>query len=123
MISNIYDISNIKERYRHAIAPAGPPPGADIWPIMNFVVAKKIGIVNYGVHKHNFTAKPVSFMWDWLHIRNSINLAAGITINGVLMVFFRGLPNSLKLLSVPDDVFSEPMALATPNVSWNKTMM
>ena len=120
---NIRDIINVETRYRSAFAPAGPPPGEDVWPIVNFAVASKIAINNYGAHKHNFSAKPVSFLWDWLHIRNSVHLAACITINGVFMACFRGLEPSFELLEVPKETFSTPPTKAIANTTWNKTMI
>lgn len=119
---NIKDIANVEARYRGAFAPAGPPPGEDIWPIMNLAVASKIVVNNYGVHKHNFSARPVSFLWDWLHIRNTANVAACITINGVFMACFRSLEPSLELLDVPKETFPTPPTKAIANTTWNKIM-
>ena len=120
--NNIQDISNIEARYRGAFAPAGPPPGPDIWPIINLALASKIAVNNYGVHKHNFSAKPVAFLWDWLHIRNSVHLAACITINGVFISCFRGLEPSFELLEIPKETFPTPPTEATANSTWNKIM-
>ena len=122
MTYNIQDISNIEARYRGTFAPAGSPPGEDVWSIMNFAIASKIVINNYGIHKHNFSAKPVSFLWDWLHVRNTANVAACITINGVFMSCFRGLEQSLELLDIPKVTFPTPPTKATANTTWNKIM-
>lgn len=46
--------------------------------------------IYYRAHKHNFSAKPVCFFWDWLHIRNKVHSAASITIAGVFVSCFRG---------------------------------
>ena len=119
---NIQDIAKLETRYRGAFAPAGPPPGAEIWPILNLALASKIVINNYGVHKHNFSAKPISFIWDWLHIRNTAHLCACITINGVSMACFRGLESSLELLDVPTETFPSTPTKAIANTSWNKEM-
>jgi hypothetical protein len=119
---NIHDIYDIKARYRGAFAPAGPPPGEDIWPVANFTFANLMVANNYGVHKHNFAVKPVSFIWDWLHVRNTINLAACITINGVFMCCFRGLASSFQSLEIPDDLFPTPVTKAASNISWKATM-
>jgi hypothetical protein len=119
---NIQDIAHIETRYRGAFAPAGPPPGEEVWPIMNLAVASKIVVNNYGVHKHNFSAIPVSFLWDWLHIRNTANVAACITINGVFMACFRSLEQSLEYLDVPKETFSTPPTKAVANTTWKKVM-
>jgi hypothetical protein len=119
---DINDVANVKTRYHNAFAPAGPPPGEDIWKIMNFAIASKTVINNYGKHKHNFTAKPISFIWDWLHVRNTAHLAACITINGVFLSCFRGLEASLEQLEVPKETFPFPPAESVANVTWNKTM-
>ena len=122
MTYNIQDIANVEARYRGAFAPAGPPPGEEIWPIMNLAVASKTVVNNYGMHKHNFSAKPVCFAWDWLHIRNTANVAACITINGVFISCFRGLEQSLELLVIPKESFPTPPTKATANTTWNKIM-
>jgi hypothetical protein len=119
---NIQDISSITTRYDNAFAPAGPPPGEDIWKIMNFAVADKICINNYGRHKHNFSVKPVSFVWDWMYLRNTANVAACITINGVFMSCFRGLDSSLEMLSAPVETFPSKPGTTVANVSWKKNM-
>jgi hypothetical protein len=119
---NINDLANVKTRYHNAFAPAGPPPGEDIWKIMNFSIVSKTVINNYGNHKHNFTAKPVSFIWDWLHLRNTALLAACITINGVFLSCFRGLESSLEQLEVPKETFPFPPAESIANITWNETM-
>ena len=119
---NIQDISKIEARYRGAFAPTGPPPGADLWPIINIALASKIVVNNYGVHKHNFSAKPVSFLWDWLHVRNTTNAAVCITINGVFISCFRGLEQSFALLDIPVETFPNPPTKATANTAWNKIM-
>ena len=119
---NIKDITNVKARYRCAFVPEGPPPGEDIWAALNFITASKILVNNYGVHKHNFSAKPVSYLWDWLHIRSSFNTAACITINGVFMACYRGLEPSMELLEVPTETFPTSPTRATANITWNKIM-
>lgn len=119
---NIQDISNIERRNRNTFAPPGPPPGEDIWKTMNYTVASKMVINNYGAHKHNFSAKPISFLWDWLDVRNSAHLSACITINGVLLTCFRGLESSFDLLSVPEETFASPPTKAIANTTWRKTM-
>lgn len=120
--SNIKDISNIKARHRGAFAPAGPPPGKDIWPFINLTLASMIAINNYGVHTHNFNAKPVAFLWDWLHIRNTVHLAACITINGVFISCFRGLEQSFDFLDIPKETFPTPPVKAIANTAWNRIM-
>jgi hypothetical protein len=119
----IQDIVKVEKRYHGAFAPAGPPPGEDIWPVMNFSIARKMVLNNYGVHEHNLgTMKPVAFIWDWLDVRNSAHLALCITINGVCMTCFRGLDSSLMLLDVPESTFPTPPIKATANTTWNTTM-
>ena len=116
------DIGSSDKRYDGAFAPAGPPPGEELWKVMNLAIAGKIIFNNYGVHKHNFAAKPVTFLWDWLYVRNSAYLAACITINGVCMTCFRGLESSLWLLDCQREKFTSPPTTATANTSWNETM-
>jgi hypothetical protein len=120
MTRNIQDIRRTETRYRGVFAPVGPPPGADIWAIMNYSLAGKMVANNYGNHQHNFTMKPVAFMWDWLHVRNSLHFAACICINGVFLSCFRGLPASFAELP-QENLGAATMAEA--NVTWRKTML
>jgi hypothetical protein len=120
--NNIHDLCNVQARYRGAFAPAGPPPDGDQWIVVNFAVASKFAVNNYGVHRYNFSVVPVSFIWDWLHVRNTINIAVCITINGVFLCCFRGLKSSLQVLDVSKEIFSCPVTMATANISWKATM-
>ena len=120
---NIQDIVNVDARYRGAFAPAGPPPSEDIWPLLNFTIASKVIVNNYGVHRHNFDARPVSFLWDWLHVRSTANAAVCITINEVFILCFRSLEQSIELLDVPKETFPTPPTKAIANTTWNKVMM
>jgi hypothetical protein len=120
MTRNIQDIRRPETRYRGVFAPAGPPPGADIWAVMNYTVADKMVINNYGNHQHNFTMKPVAFLWDWLHVRSSLHLAACISINGVFLSCFRGLPASFA--DLPEETVG-PATKVQANVTWKKIML
>jgi hypothetical protein len=71
--ANIKDIGRLEGRYRGAFAPPGPPPCEAIWLGQNLYCARMIIVNNYGKHRHNFTAKPVGFVWDWLHLANSVS--------------------------------------------------
>jgi hypothetical protein len=121
--SNIRDIGNLDRRYRGAFTPPTPPPGKDVWVGLNCVLADKFMVNNYGTHQHNFGTgvKPVAFMWDWMHMANTHGSAGCITINGVFLCWFRNMPSSLKELNCAD-VLGEPVAEATQNLNWFKTM-
>jgi hypothetical protein len=120
--TNIHDISRLEGRYRGAFASPGSPPGDDVWQVQNLMLARMIFINNYGKHEHNFTAKPVAFVWDWLELANSHVGAGCITINGVFLSWFRGMPSSHKAVDFAK-VLGPPVAETTQNQSWNETML
>ena len=122
MTWNIQDITKLEKRYQGVFAPTGPPPSGDIWNVINFALARKCMVNNYGNHKHNFTVTPVSFIWDWLHIRNSFHVAACISINGVFLCCFRGLSTSFDSLDIAKDIFPDPVQNASANVTWDTKM-
>jgi hypothetical protein len=119
---NIQNICDVKERYKDILVPPGPPADEDIWFIINFATAKKMVMNNYGKHEHNFKAKPVNFLWDWLHVRSTGHVCGSISINGVFMSCFRGLESSFQHLSIPKETFPFPATVAKANVAWRKTM-
>jgi hypothetical protein len=119
--TNIHDIGSLEGRYRGAFASPGSPPGDDIWVVQNLMLASMIFINNYGKHQHNFTAKPVAFVWDWLHLANSHVGAGCISINGVFLSWFRGMPSSHKAVDFAE-VLGAPVAETMQNQAWNKTM-
>jgi hypothetical protein len=119
--TNIRDIGSLEGRYRGAFASPGSPPGEDIWLAQNIMLARMIFVNNYGKHEHNFTAKPVAFVWDWLHVANSHVGAGCITINGVFLSWFRGMPSSHKAVNFAE-VLGAPVAESMQNQSWNETM-
>jgi hypothetical protein len=57
------------------------------------VSAKVIIVNNYGKNEHNFTTKHGGFIWDWLHLANTNPAAGCITINGIFLSWFRGMPS------------------------------
>jgi hypothetical protein len=121
--TDIHDISRIDEgRHRGALASLGPPAGDDILLFQNLMFSRMIFVNNYGKHQHNFTAKPVAFVWDWLHL-DSTHFGAGcITINGVLLSWFRGMmPASHKAVDLAE-VLGAPVAKTMQNLSWKETM-
>lgn len=119
---NIQDVCDKKERYKGILVPPGPPADEDIWFIINFATAKKMVLNNYGNHKHNFTAKPINFVWDWLHVRSTGHVCGSISINGIFLGYFRGLESSLQRLSIPKETFPFPVTIAKADVTWRKTM-
>jgi hypothetical protein len=119
--TNIHDIGRLEGRYRGAFAQPGSPPGADIWLGQNLILARMIFVNNYGKHQHNFKAKPVAFIWDWLHLANSHVGAGCIAINGVFLSWFRGMPSSQKAVDFAE-VLGAPVAETMQNQSWNETM-
>jgi hypothetical protein len=119
--TNSRDIGRLEDRYRGAFDRPGVPPGDDIWLVQNCMLAKMIVVNNYGKHEHNFTAKPVGFMWDWLHLANAFPAAGCITINGVFISWFRGMPSSHQGMEFAN-VLGAPVAKATQNMTWNPTM-
>jgi hypothetical protein len=119
--ADIHDICRVEGRNRGASASHGPTPGDDIWLFQNLMFKRMIFVNNYGKHQHNFTAKPVAFVWDWLHLANSHFGTGCITINGVLLSWFRGMPSSHKYVDLAE-VLGAPVAKTMQNQSWNETM-
>jgi hypothetical protein len=119
---NIQDVCNKKDRYKGILVPPGPPADEDIWFIINYATAKKMVLNNYGNHKHNFSAKPVNFLWDWLHVRSTGHVCCSISINGVFLGCFRGLESSFQHLSIPEETFPSPATAAKANVAWRTFM-
>jgi hypothetical protein len=119
--TNIHDIGSLEGRYRGAFASPGAPAPDEVWVAQNLVLTRMIIVNNYGKHHHNFTAKPVAFVWDWLELANSHVCSGCITINGVFLSWFRGMPSSHKAVDFAK-VLGAPVAKTMQNQSWNGTM-
>jgi hypothetical protein len=119
--TNIHDIDSLEGRYRGAFASPGAPAPEEAWVVQNLFLARMIIVNNYGKHQHNFTAKPVAFVWDWLEMANSHVGTGCITINGVFLSWFRGMPSSHQAVDFAE-VLGAPVAKTMQNQSWNGTM-
>ncbi|CAE8621306.1 unnamed protein product [Polarella glacialis] len=60
--TDINDMCDVKARYRAAFARPGPVPPPPAFVICNPQWARLLLINNYGVHTHDFKAKPVAFV-------------------------------------------------------------
>lgn len=123
LTNNIQDIRNREIRYKHAFIPAGPGPPPPVWgSYFNALLSRKIIINNYGIHKHEFSAKPVAFIWDWLELASPLHVCGCITINGTFLSCTRGLPASLERNNAMVKEFGPPTAVTTQNPFWFEQM-
>ena len=110
--TRIAHVRSQTDRYAGAFAPPGAAPPPPLWRLNNPWLAKLIFINNYGVHKHNFKATPVAYVWDWLELAAPIAGAGCITINGVFMCWVR-LPHPPPHHS-PNETLSISLTLTLP---------
>ncbi len=119
--TDVNDLLDVKKRYRGGFASPGAIPPPQAWPVSNAQHASMLVFNNYGVHKHNFSAKPVAFVWDWLELYQPLNGAGAISINGTFMCWVRGLPSALKLSDIKS-VLGAPVAELRQNQKWFSDM-
>ena len=117
---DITDVLSITKRYAGAIDKPGPPPPPPLWRVANLQLSRCVFVNNYGVHSHGFSAKPVSFMWDWLELCGPLHGGGCITVNGVFMCWMRGMPSALK--QADTSALGEPVNQVIQNVEWFKEM-
>jgi hypothetical protein len=94
--NDVFDIGNRAKRYEGAFFPAGAGPPPPAWNIQNAQCSRIVFVNNYGVHKHNFSFKPESYIWDWIELAAPLHGAGCISINGTFLCFARALESSLK---------------------------
>ena len=68
------------------------------------------------VHKHNFKAKPVAFVWDWLEFPAPLHGAGCMTLNGVFLCWLRGMPSAIDLGDFSE--LGPPVARIKQNEHW-----
>ena len=119
--SNIQDIVSYKRRYRNAFDRPNRGPTPPMWRIVNPQLSRRIFINNYGIHVHSFKAKPLAYVWDWLEMAAPLHGAGCITLNGVFMAWFRGMPAALEQGDL-SSWMGEPIARVTQNDVWFKCM-
>ena len=84
-------------------------------------MARLIFFNNYGIHTHNFSARPTAFVWDWLELGAHMHGAGCISINGIFLCWVRGMPSTLRRGNFAAKL-GEPVAHISQNVHWFKTM-
>jgi len=118
---HIGDIASVKTRHENIFDPPDACPAPRKWIIANPQQARNLIFNNYGVHKHNFSAKPVAYIWDWLELAAPIHGAGCMTINDTFLCWVRGTPSALKACPVREG-FGDPVAQLPQNDSWFATM-
>ncbi|CAB9526985.1 expressed unknown protein [Seminavis robusta] len=119
---NASDLASVTTRYENAFIPTSAPPAPPIWNVLNPLFTTTLFVSNYGVHNHNFAARPTQHVWDWLHLMNHCHGAGCITINGVFVAYFRGLESGHDKLTATTAFGSGPVAKVPANLQWFPTM-
>eukprot|EP00965_Chrysotila_dentata_P162001 5349444-Pleurochrysis_carterae.AAC.2 len=121
MCEKIQDIASIKLRYANIFDAPGAGPAPKLWILGNPMHSRSLFVNNYGIHKHNFSAKPVAFMWDWLEMAAPIHGAGCMTLNDTFLCWVRCMPSAHKF-SPMREAFGDPVAQVPQNTSWFATM-
>jgi len=119
--ANVNDIARLSNRYKNCFDRAGSGPPPPLWVVSNPQMARRLFINNYGVHSHNFCAKPVSYVWDWLELAAPIHGAGCITLNGTFMFWIRGMPSAVRQAAL-SHTLGEPIATFPQNQKWFAAM-
>jgi hypothetical protein len=96
IVARADDLRSIEKRYNGIFIPASPPPGGNVWRILNYIHTRVLLFNNYGQHFVQTNAIPLAFTWDWVGLAAPVAGLGCITINDQFLVWARWTEAGLR---------------------------